>query len=1027
MRDRSVAVVFGTRPEAVKLAPVAVGARCPRPGRSTPASTTTRRWPPTSSPSSASTSRTSSSTSVARHAAGQLARGDDAARSRVRRERPDVVVVQGDTNTTLAGALAANAHADPAGARRGRAAQLRPGDARGAQPRRRRPSRRPVLRADRDEPGAARGRGDHGRARDRHGEHRRRRGAARMLPGRDRTDKAARTARPRRATASCSRPSTGPRTSTTTRVLRRILSELAALPLPVLLPLHPRSAARAEAAGLLDLPGSVRIVEPLGYREFLGLARESAFLVSDSGGVQEEASIVKRPVLVVRVSTERPEVLGTFAELVAPGPADRRARSAPGPATSTQCTHGSRPRRLRTVTVTRASASPRRSPHWSDPTDVRPDRGVASPRIGIAPARLPDSSVDGTASPALNARLPAPDRCGSSRRAAASAAPAKPNRSGVGEDFEYRTSPDSFLTVRCEHCGVVYLDPRPVRAELTHDLPGPLPRVHVHRGPLRLRLPRAPPARGPPAPRGRRDAPARRRGSSTSGAATGSTSTCSREFGEPGWQLEGVDLDPRAADAAEARGPGRAPRLDRGARPRSRPLRLRDPDPDDRARRRPRRRAARDPPRAAAGWAACSSSPTTPDRSTSRSPSAGTGAATTSPATGTCSTRPSLRRLATHTGFLVDELDTMVSPVNWVYSLRNALDDWAAPRPVVDWLSLESPIPLAAFTAFDWLHQRVGRGRAPPRGAAPRRRAHALSTPYPEITDAPVVVVGGGIAGCRRDARAAAQRARRRAVRGRAARSAAWRTRIATRTASRTTPARTSSPTGSRPRPASLDQCRDVERYGETVWLDGRSYDYPTGLLRVPRFLRSALRGADRRRLDAACHRRGLVPPRVRRRARGRDRRCRSSRHGPGAPASELSPAVADKIPGSIADTSASTLAARLTHRAVAIGYCREAPQSANVWHVYPERGVATVCERLAADVADSVRLQSPVECINVSDGRARSASAWPGRDVPAAAVISTAPINVLPRIVEGTDALEPFRAVPLPSDGLREPAPPRP
>ena len=43
-------------------------------------------------------------------------------------------------------------------------------------------------------------------------------------------------------------------------------------------------------------------------------------LVSDSGGVQEEASVVKRPVVVVRRSTERPEILGTFAQLVPPGP-----------------------------------------------------------------------------------------------------------------------------------------------------------------------------------------------------------------------------------------------------------------------------------------------------------------------------------------------------------------------------------------------------------------------------------------------------------------------------------------------------------------------------------------------------------------------------------------------------------------------------------------------------------------------------------------------------------------------------------
>jgi UDP-N-acetylglucosamine 2-epimerase len=43
-------------------------------------------------------------------------------------------------------------------------------------------------------------------------------------------------------------------------------------------------------------------------------------IVTDSGGVQEEASVIKRPVVVVRRSTERPEVLGTFASLVPIGP-----------------------------------------------------------------------------------------------------------------------------------------------------------------------------------------------------------------------------------------------------------------------------------------------------------------------------------------------------------------------------------------------------------------------------------------------------------------------------------------------------------------------------------------------------------------------------------------------------------------------------------------------------------------------------------------------------------------------------------
>ena len=102
--------------------------------------------------------------------------------------------------------------------------------------------------------------------------------------------------------------------------LSTILTQLVEIPLPVVLPLHPRTVARVEAFGLEELLAKLIIVEPIGYREFLGLGAESAFLVSDSGGVQEEVSVYKRPALVVRRSTERPEVIGTFAEQVLPGP-----------------------------------------------------------------------------------------------------------------------------------------------------------------------------------------------------------------------------------------------------------------------------------------------------------------------------------------------------------------------------------------------------------------------------------------------------------------------------------------------------------------------------------------------------------------------------------------------------------------------------------------------------------------------------------------------------------------------------------
>jgi UDP-N-acetylglucosamine 2-epimerase (non-hydrolysing) len=76
---------------------------------------------------------------------------------------------------------------------------------------------------------------------------------------------------------------------------RSILERLAKLAVPVLLPLHPRSVRRASEHGLDDLLARIRVTEPIGYRDFLGLEAESVLVISDSGGVQEETSIVKRP------------------------------------------------------------------------------------------------------------------------------------------------------------------------------------------------------------------------------------------------------------------------------------------------------------------------------------------------------------------------------------------------------------------------------------------------------------------------------------------------------------------------------------------------------------------------------------------------------------------------------------------------------------------------------------------------------------------------------------------------------------
>ena len=65
--------------------------------------------------------------------------------------------------------------------------------------------------------------------------------------------------------------------------------------------------------------GNVQILPPLGYLDFLVLMKKSELIITDSGGIQEEATApsIRKPVLVIRISTERPEAAETgFAQIV---------------------------------------------------------------------------------------------------------------------------------------------------------------------------------------------------------------------------------------------------------------------------------------------------------------------------------------------------------------------------------------------------------------------------------------------------------------------------------------------------------------------------------------------------------------------------------------------------------------------------------------------------------------------------------------------------------------------------------------
>jgi SAM-dependent methyltransferase len=279
---------------------------------------------------------------------------------------------------------------------------------------------------------------------------------------------------------------------------------------------------------------------------------------------------------------------------------------------------------------------------------------------------------------------------------------------GVGEDFEYRTSPDSFLAVQCRVCGLVYLDRRPAESEHARIYPDDYHaydfsaerfglvyqvrrRLEAHR---LLKV-----AEGLPADARIVDV----------GCGDGFHLSLLAEFGEPGWRLEGIDPDPRAA----ARGEELGLTIHTGT--------VEDVELDD------------------AGYDLALlimtiehvADPASVLEGVRRVVKPGGRLLIITDNTGSPDfrlfrrrhwggyhfprhfnlfNRSSLRRLATRTGWDVAELATIASPVNWVYSVRNTLDDWGAPKGLVDQFSLESAPSLAAFTAFDAALRVTGRG-----------------------------------------------------------------------------------------------------------------------------------------------------------------------------------------------------------------------------------------------------------------------------------------------------------------------------
>lgn len=203
-------------------------------------------------------------------------------------------------------------------------------------------------------------------------------------------------------------------------------------------------------------------------------------------------------------------------------------------------------------------------------------------------------------------------------------------------------------------------------------------------------------------------------------------------------------------------------------------------------------------------------------------------------------------------------------------------------------------------------------------------------------------------------------------------------------------------------------ECLTVKHYGERVWLNRKSYSYPFGLVKIPRLTMSGIKtklagnghitksAADwfRKSYGTALADEVALP---------------LVEAWSGAPASDLSPAVGDSLPGSIAKTLYLKAASKVTGRAVACGYSRGMKEKASVYHVYPKDGVSTLCEKLATGLENNIKLESPVEEIIVVNEEVVAVKAK-GKTQAVAAVISTAPANILAKLVRGTDALDEFK-----------------
>lgn len=279
---------------------------------------------------------------------------------------------------------------------------------------------------------------------------------------------------------------------------------------------------------------------------------------------------------------------------------------------------------------------------------------------------------------------------------------------GVGEDFEYRTSRDVFAAMQCESCGLVYLNPRPSVSEFERIYP---PSYHafdfsaeefgfVHKVRSRLEA-------------NRLLALCKSLDDDAKildvGCGDGFHLRLLRDFGNKNWTLEGLDASEKAAEVANKSGIkvhlGTAEENDLPENTYDLAFLIQTIEHVEK----PELVLPAICKLLKKGGRLVIVTDNT-DSFDFKLFKSGYWGGYHFPRHWNLFNRHALTKLAEKSGFEVAEIKTIVSPVNWVYSIHNALVDMNAPKFLINQFTLKSTVSLGVFTILDIILQKIGRG-----------------------------------------------------------------------------------------------------------------------------------------------------------------------------------------------------------------------------------------------------------------------------------------------------------------------------